>query len=219
LGSEDEPFSVYAWSAVPKLLETGVISKEEIIENKSVFIDLLTSVYIQILTTRYGHLTFDAWSAVPKLIEAGVISKEEIIENKSFFIYLLVLGFSDPYLSSSEVDLAEYSKNQLLMLSAWHIVSKLIETGILRQEEVKKVKSSFIEILSSHDYVTRLDAWSLVPELIDSGIIDKKDAIDYKNYFIELFLTLEDFTIKIKARYILPKLIELGIIEEDFDVN
>jgi len=219
LGSEDEPFSVYAWSAVPKLIETGVISKEEIIENKSVFIDLLTSVYIQILTTRYGHLTFDAWSAVPKLIEAGVISKEEIIENKSFFIYLLVLGFSDPYLSSSEVDFAEYSKNQLLMLSAWHIVSKLIETGILRQEEVKKVKSSFIEILSSQDYVTRLDAWSLVPELIDSGIIDKKDAIDYKNYFIELFLTLEDFTIKIKAQYILPKLIELGIIEEDFDVN
>jgi GTPase SAR1 family protein len=204
--SEDLIAKLNEWSLVPKLIDSGIIDKDD------------REYFSYLLSPENDHPSVYAWSAVPKLLEAGIISKEEVIEKKGFFIYLLVYGFFSLDLSDSESDESLYLKDQLFKLSAWNIVPKLIEIGIISKKEIIENKFFFIDMLSSLDHNIRLKAWSLVAELIDCGIIDKKDAKDYKNYFIEL-LTSEYFTMRINAQALLPNLVELRIIEKNFEVS
>jgi hypothetical protein len=59
---------------------------------------------------------------VPELIISGIISKEDAINNKKYFIGLL---------SSEDEDIRR---------RAWDEVSKLIESGIITEEELMKYK-------------------------------------------------------------------------------
>jgi len=141
----------------------------------------------------------ESWRLGLKMLDIATTSKEIkgiMDRNKSYLIEFL------------------NSEDYRIRSSAWYIVTDLIDSGIINNEDAIEKKEYFKELLSSENYFVRLSAWYIVTDLIDSGIIDVEDAREKKEYFKEL-LSSGNSGIRSFAWDIVTKLIDRGIISNE----
>ena len=140
----------------------------------------------------------ESWRLGLKMLDIATTSKEikgimDRNRNKSYFIEFL------------------NSEDYRIRSSAWYEVTKLIDSGIISNEDAIEKKEYFKELLSSEDDDIRSSAWDIVTKLIDRRIISNEDAIEKKEYFKEL-LSSRNYLIRLLACGMVMALIDRGII-------
>ncbi|PSO05434.1 hypothetical protein B9Q13_01975 [Candidatus Marsarchaeota G2 archaeon ECH_B_SAG-G16] len=147
-----------AWRFVlPELIGIGIISIEDIVNNKKYFIELLSS--------EDENIRWRMWRMARELIKYGIITKKDAMNNKKCFIELL-------------------SSKYRIRLQAWDDVCFLIKYGIITKKDVMNNKKCFIELLISaqSDAAIKLEIGNVISKLIECGIFDK-DVMNNKDNF------------------------------------
>jgi len=108
---------------------------------------------------------FDGWRLGLVMLDIATISKEikgimDRNRNKSYFIEFL------------------NSEDYRIRSSAWFIVTDLIDSGIISNEDAIEKKEYFKKLLSSEDVYIKLRVCCMVMALIDRGIISNKVVRD-----------------------------------------
>jgi len=141
----------------------------------------------------------ESWNLGFGILLDATTSKEMkgiMIKNKSYFIELL---------SSKSYGMRKY---------AWDMITSLMNSGIITNEDAREKKEYFKELLSSEDYYMRNSAWYKVTHLIDMSIISNKEAREKKEYFKEL-LSSRDYSPRISAWDKVTYMIDWAIITNE----
>ncbi len=196
LSLEDQFSRLDAWYKVDFLIDNKILTKEYVVENRTKFLDLLT--------TTDEMVKVHAWVLARRFADAGYIEKADIEKRKSYLIPYVKEGDLTAWWNAIDLVNGGYldntylipykdifidglkSENPGVVSDAWHMVPMLVKTGVIKQEDYDDNKKYLFNVLKSSNQYIRLNAWETIIDLSEKGILMKKDILPFKDKAKEL---------------------------------
>jgi hypothetical protein len=169
LKSCDKEKLLFAWLAIPHLVENNVISPEDVKKVKNGLLILITDK-----DEDRREFSWSICQILPSLFATGILDFEDVKIIKKWLFSLLE------------------SSDKIVRSGAWPAVPGLVENNIMAPEDVKEIKKMLLKMLHGPNSHLKLQAWQVLLKLystqsfMSSGILTNKEIKDNKIGLIKL---------------------------------